>query len=127
MNSQTPAIIPIYSTRGDVECLLIYPYLYNRQGEWVGFVQPNRDVYSVIGYYVGEFSDDKRILRKRALDDDKARLKPPCPPPGRPRFPATFPLPPMMRELSHSTIDVLEEMPEKLHPLGTGEFEEDLD
>ena len=127
MTSQTPAIIPIYSTRGDVEALLVYPHLYSRSGDWIGFVQPNRDVYSVMGYYVGELSDDKRILRKRSMDEVKERLKPPPAPFGRLRSPATLPLPPMMRELPHSMIDVLEDMPELLHAVGSGELQEDLD
>ena len=127
MTSMTPAIIPIYSTRGDVEIFLVYPYLYNRQGEWVGFVQPNRDIYSVMGYYVGELSDDKRILRKRAMDEEKPRIKPPPAPASRMRSPATLPLPPMMRELPHSIIDVLEDMPERLHTLDSGELKQDLD
>jgi len=127
MTSQTPAMIPIYSTRGDVEAFLVYPHLYNRNGDWVGFVQPNREVYSVLGYYIGELSNDKRILRKRSMDEVKERIKPPPAPPGRLRSPATLPLSPMMRELPHSMIDVLEDMPELLHPVGSGELQEDLD
>jgi hypothetical protein len=126
MTSVTPAIIPIYSTRGDVEGFLVYPHLYNRQGEWIGFVQPNREVYSVLGYYIGELSPDKRILRKRSMDDEKARLKPP-PAPSRLRAPSTLPLPPMMRELPHSMVDVFEDMPELLHTMDAGEFQQDLD
>lgn len=126
MTTPTPAIIPIYTTRGDVEAFLVYPHLYNRQGEWVGFVQPNREVYSVLGYYVGELSPDKRILCKRALDEEKPRLPPPNAP-ARLRTPASIPLPPMMRELPHSIIDVLEDMPEKLHTKDSGEFTQDLD
>lgn len=127
MTTLTPAIIPIYTTRGDAEAFLVYPYLYNRQGEWVGFVQPNREVYSVLGYYIGELSNDKRIVCKRALDEAKNRLKPPPAPSTGLRLPATIPLPPMMSELPHSMIDVLEDMPERLHPLGSGEQQEDLD
>lgn len=127
MTSQTPAIIPIYSTRGDVEAFLVYPHLYNRTGDWVGFVQPNREVYSVLGYYVGELSNDKRILRKRSMDETKERIKPPPAPSNRLRSPATTPLPPMMAELPHSVIDIFEDMPELLHALGSGELQEDLD
>lgn len=127
MTSQTPAMIPIYSTRGDVETFLVYPHLYNRSGDWVGFVQPNREVYSVMGYYIGELSNDKRILRKRSMDETKSRIKPPPAPAGRLISPATLPLPPMMRELPYSMIDVLEELPELLHTVGSGELQEDLD
>jgi hypothetical protein len=127
MTSRTPAIIYIFSTRGDVEAFLVYPYLYNRQGEWIGFVQPNREVFSVLGYYVGELSDDKRILRKRSMDETRERIKPPPAPASRLRTPASMPLPPMMRELPHSMIDVFEDMPERLHTLDAGELKEDLD
>ena len=127
MTSVTPAVIPIYSTRGDVEGFLVYPLLYNRMGDWIGFVQPNREVYSVLGYYAGELSADKRILRKRSMDEVKDRIKPPPAPSGRLRIPASLPLPPMMRELPHSMIDVFEDMPELLHPLGSGEMQQDLD
>ena len=36
-NSRT-GLIPIYTTKGDAEASLAYPYLYNRNGDWVGFV-----------------------------------------------------------------------------------------
>ena len=50
-------IIPIYSSRGEVEAFLVFPYLYNRGGEWIGWVTPNREVYSVMGYYVGVLTE----------------------------------------------------------------------
>jgi hypothetical protein len=119
-------IIPIYTTRGDAEAFLAYPYLFNRSGEWIGFVTPQREVYSVLGEYVGELTRDPRIVRKRATSTLKPRLDPP-PPPGRIYPPATIPLPPMMPDLSHSLIDVLLEAPERLHTLDTGEYREDMD
>ena len=61
-------IIPIYSSRGDVEAFLVFPYLFNRNGEWIGFVTPQREVYSVFGEYVGALTNDPRIIRKRAMD-----------------------------------------------------------
>ncbi len=126
MTPPTPTVIPLYTTRGDVEAFLVYPYIYNRQGEWIGFAQPNREIYSVLGYYVGELSPDKRILRKRAIDEEKPRQLPP-PAPARLRAPSGLPLPPMMRELPHSTIDILEDLPELLHTKDSGEFTQDLD
>jgi hypothetical protein len=118
--------MPIYTTRGDAEAFLVYPYIFNRNGEWIGWVTREREVYSLLGTYVGYLSNDPRILRKRAVDDIKPRLAPP-PPPPRLRVPATTPLPRMMSELSHETIDVLEEAPELLHTVDAGEFREDLD
>ena len=41
--------------------------------------------------------------------------------------PATIPLAPMMRELTHSQIDILLDEPDRLHPLDSGEFRDDMD
>ena len=120
------AIIPVYTTGGDAGAFLVYPYLYNRNGDWIGWVTPRREVYSVLGYYVGYLTDDPRILRKRATYTLKPRLKPP-PIPTRISPPALVPLPPMMSELSHSLVDVLQDEPERLHALDSGEYREDLD
>ncbi|MFZ5908543.1 MAG: hypothetical protein ACOYYU_00830 [Chloroflexota bacterium] len=126
MDSSARKLIPIYTSRGDAEAFLLYPHLFNRLGEWIGFVTPKREIYSVLGYYVGYLTDDRRILRKRATSTLKPRLQPP-PSPGKVYPPATVPLPPMMRELTHSQVDVLLDEPERLHPLDSGEFREDLD
>ena len=126
MNNSQPTIIPIYTTRGDAEAFLVYPYIYNRTGDWIGFVTPKREVYSVIGDYVGTFTNDPRIVRKRSTSSLKPRLKPP-PRPKRIYPPATIPLPPMMPELNHSVIDVLLDMPERLHTLDAGDNRQDMD
>ena len=118
-------VIPIYTTKGDAEAFLVYPYIYNRLGEWVGWVTPERDVFSVLGYYVGWLSNEPRILRKRAMDS-KPRENP-IKAPIKVYPPATIPLAPMMRELSYDTIDVLLEEPERLHPPDSGELREDMD
>ncbi|KAF0107137.1 MAG: hypothetical protein FD146_1978 [Anaerolineaceae bacterium] len=121
-----PAIIPIYTSKGEAEAFLAYPFLYNRSGEWIGWITPKREVYSVLGYYVGSLTNDPRILRKRVTSSLKPRLDPP-PPPPKVYPPATIPLAPMMSELTYSTMDVLLEEPELLHTLDVGEFKEDLD
>ncbi len=118
-------LIPVYTTRGDVEAFLRYPYLYNRLGEWIGWVTPERDVYSVLGHYVGWLDKGPRILRKRGRDPKPRRTPPPAPPRIRP--PAHAPLPPMMSELGYETIDVLEEEPERLHTLDMGDLRPDMD
>jgi len=125
MNAQK-TIIPIYTTKGDAEAFLAYPYLFNRLGEWIGFVTPQREVYSVLGYYVGYLSEDRRILRKRATSTLKPRKTPP-PPPPKLRPPATVPLAPMMKEVTYSVLDVLLEEPERLHPPDAGELRQDMD
>jgi hypothetical protein len=119
-------LIPIYTTSGDLGAYLLYPYLYNSQGEWIGFVKPNRDVYSVLGHYVGILSKDPRILRKRSYDFSKPRIEPPAPQP-RITVPATVPLAPMMAELSYTMIDVLEDEPERLSTIDFDELREDMD
>ena len=119
-------IIPIYTTRGDPEAFLAYPYLFNRLGEWIGWVSPSRDVYSVIGLYVGELTAEPRIIRKRITATLKSRKSPP-PPPPRISVPATIPLAPMMGELRFGTEDVLLEEPERLHTIDSGEMRKDLD
>lgn len=109
--SQKP--IPIYTTSGDTGGYLIFPYVYNQIGDWIGWVTTDGQVYSVYGRYVGWINKDNRILRRRADDFQRPDKTPPQAPP---RFlpPATVPLPPMMAELKYETVDVLEDMPELL-------------
>ena len=124
-NSKKRAI-PVYTTPGDWSALLLFPYLFNTIGEWIGYVNSNREVYDVDGVYVGWLSKEPRILRKRIIEDELARIDIPDTP-ERIRPPATVPLPPMMAELPFEIIDVLDEEPERLHTTDTGEFKEDMD
>jgi hypothetical protein len=128
MTTQTPQhrIIPIYTSRGEAEAFLVFPYIFNRSGEWVGWATPQREIYSVLGYYVGTLTNDARIVRKRSEDEMRPRLKPP-PKPGKIATPASIPLAPMMSDLTHSSIDVLQDEPERLHALDSGEFRQDID
>lgn len=119
-------LIPIFTTKGDAEAFLAYPYLFNRNGDWIGFVTRNREVYSVLGEYVGMLTNDPRIVRKRATSTLRPRLTPPAKPP-KIYPPATVPLAPMMAELSHSVIDVLIDAPERLHTVDSGESRQDMD
>ncbi len=118
-------IIPVYSTRGDAEAFLIYPHLFNRSGEWVGFVTPQREVYSVLGYFVGRLTNDPRILRKRT-HEDRPRISPPARPQPI-RTPNTVPLARMMSDVPFDSLDVLQDAPELLHPIGSGEMMQDMD
>jgi len=124
--TQQIRLIPIYTSKGDAEAFLQYPYLFNLTGDWIGFVTPIREVYSVRGEYVGMLTNDPRIISKRATSTLRPRLKPP-PVPPKVRAPATIPLAPLMSDLSHSLIDVLLDTPEKLHSSDSGEFREDMD
>ena len=119
-------LIPIYDSKGDADAFLEYPYLFNRNGDWVGFVTNRRDVYSVLGHYVGYLTNEPRILRKRATSTLRSPAGIP-PHPGKVYPPATIPLAPLMRELNGSTIDVLLEEPERLHAVDAGELREDLE
>ena len=119
-------IIPIYSSRGEVEAFLVFPYLFNRSGEWIGYVTPQREVYSVMGFYVGSLTSDPRIVRKRSENDLRPHLRV-TPPPGRLNIPANLPLAPLMSDLPHSLVDVFVEEPERLHTIDSGELREDMD
>jgi hypothetical protein len=120
------SVIPIYTSRGDAEAFLVFPYLYNRLGEWIGWVTVERQVYSVLGFYVGDLTADPRIIRKRVTSTFKPPKTPPdCPP--RLAVPATIPLAPLMADLLFGVIDVLLEEPERLHTMDAGELRKDLD
>lgn len=119
-------IIPIYASNGEAEAFLVFPYLFNRSGEWIGFVTPKREVYSVMGIFVGTLTNDPRITRKRSEGEDSPHLKPP-PRPKRITTPSSVPLAPLMGDLPLSLIDVLQEQPDRLHTLDSGELREDMD
>jgi hypothetical protein len=121
-DSQKP--VPIYTTTGETGGYLLYPYIFNAIGDWIGWVTRNNQVYSVYGRYVGWLNKDNRILRRRAEDFQKPDLTPPPPPP---RFlpPATVPLPPLMAEIKFETVDVLDEMPELMPRLDDFSFDDD--
>jgi hypothetical protein len=79
MSSQPQrAIVPIYTSRGDAEAFLSYPYLHNRLGEWIGWVTADSQVYSVLGIYVGELTAEPRIIRKRLTASLKTAQDPTC-------------------------------------------------
>ena len=120
------AVVPIYTSRGDAEAFLCYPYLHNRLGEWIGWVTADRQVYSVLGFYVGELTAEPRIIRKRITASLKPRKIPP-PAPARLNLPATIPLAPLMGDLRFGVLDILQDEPERLHALDTGEERQDID
>ena len=126
MSQNQQRIIPVFASNGEAEAFLVFPYLFNRSGEWIGWVTPKREVYSVMGNYVGTLTNDPRITRKRAEDETRSRLQPP-PKPGGIAAPASVPLAPMMSDLPHSLIDVLLDDPDRLHTLDGGELREDMD
>lgn len=119
-------IIAIFTTRGDVGGFLSYPYIFNRDGEWIGWVNEQKQVYSVHGHYVGWLSSDPRILRKQS----SGYLKPIHDPPPHPNHlspPASLPLAPMMAELPIGVNDVLGERPELMPAVDFGDLRDDMD
>jgi hypothetical protein len=121
-----PAPMIIYTSRGDWGAFLVYPYLYNPIGEWIGWANSKREVFNLDGAFIGSISNDQRILRKRVLD--KPPPKHPLPKlPEKHRIPASIPLPPQMAELPFDMIDILEDMPDLLHTMDAGEFKPDVD
>lgn len=117
----------IYTSRGDWAGMLVGNYLYNTNGEWVGYLTRAGNVFSVLGKYVGWLSKDFRILRKKV----QGETVPAGPPPPRPalkvRVPATAPLASLMAELPFGTFDVLAEEPERLHTLDDDRDAPDMD
>jgi hypothetical protein len=102
---------PIY--RSDGEWIAVYSkgFLFNVDGECLGFVR-GREVYDMGGHYLGFFSDDRRLLRQKR-PPAKPRQQPP-PPPPRPRIPSSMPLSPMLSVLPYGYIDLFEEFPDRL-------------
>jgi len=127
MNNQPRRyIVPVYNSHGDPEAYLDYPYLHNKMGEWIGWVTADRQVYSVLGFYVGEMTAEPRIVRRRLTASLRARKIPP-PPPARLLVPPSIPLPPMLPDLKFGLSDVLLEQPELLHTLDSGDARQDAD
>jgi hypothetical protein len=121
-----PAPMLIFTSRGDLGAFLIYPHLFNPTGEWIGWATSKKEIYNLDGSFVGMISPDNRILRKRIMDDQPPK-KPLPDPPQKPRLPASIPLPPRMAELPFDQIDVLEDMPDLLHTMDSGEFKPDVE
>lgn len=119
--------MPIYTTRGDLEAFLYYPYLYNREGEWIGWISADREVYSVHGHYVGWVAVGPRILRKMAEGFSRQRDDIPSPDLRSIAPPAQVPLAPMMPELTFGVIDVLQDAPDLLPSVDFGELRQDLE
>lgn len=110
-------LVPLFSSKGEWFGLFFDGQLYNPFGEWIGWVAPGTNqVYSVVGEFVGWLSSDGRVLRKRSTDHLTPRRQPP-PRPPKITAPASVPLAPMMADLRYDTIDVFDEMPDRLHSL----------
>ena len=91
----------------------------------IGWVTPDRLVFSVLGHYVGELTKDPRILRRRERESAQPRRVPPTAPESI-RPPVRSPLPPTMPEVPINMIDILEEAPELLTTVGFGDLVDDM-
>lgn len=103
---------PIYRTDGAWVAVFTGGHVFTTEGDWVGFVV-GREVFDTQGEYLGFLSDDRRLLRKRMVNETPSRKEVP-PAPERPRLPANMPLAPLMRELPFHIIDVFEEYADEL-------------
>jgi hypothetical protein len=121
-----PAPMIIFTSRGDWGAFLVYPYLFNPTGEWIGWATSKKEIFNLDGSYVGTISPDQRILRKKSLETIPPKRARPAVPP-KPRIPASIPLPPQMAELSYDFMDVLDDMPDLLHTMDSGEFKPDVE
>ena len=121
------ALVPIYTTTGDIGAYLVYPYIFSYEGEWIGLISPERYIYSTHGNYVGWLGEGPRILRKMegGYTHPKVDIIPPFT--LRINTPAMSPLAPMMSEMTFGEIDVLEDRPDLLPPVDFGELREDMD
>lgn len=118
-------LIPIYTTRGDVGAFLSFPYIFSITGDWIGWVTPDQNVYSVYGQWIGLMTRDLRIIRNRDGRLQEQRRVPPLPPEPI-RVPVNLPLAPQMGEIATQMMDVLDEAPELLPAMDTGEMHEDI-
>jgi hypothetical protein len=121
-----PAPMILFTSRGDWGAFLLYPYLFNPIGEWIGWANSKKEIFNLDGTYVGNISSDQRILRKRVMETQPPK-KPVPAAPSKPRIPAAIPLPPQMAELPFDHIDILEDMPDLLHTMDSGEFKPDVE
>ena len=107
--------------------MLVDGYLYNPQGEWIGWVEHDGGAYSVAGEYAGQLTRDFRVLRPRGRPAAPLRGRHQA---ARPlehrRMPATVPLPPLMGDTGFENLDVFEEAPERLHTLDADPAAKDI-
>lgn len=109
--------IPLYTTRGDWAALLVDGYLFNPQGEWIGWVEGDGRVFSVVGLFVGTLTRDGRIMRPRSANDATGERRHPPAPPARPSVPSRVPLAPLMGDVPFDMVEVLNDEPDLLHTL----------
>lgn len=119
-------MVPIFTTHGDIGAILVQPYIFSLSGEWIGWIDLERTVYSVHGHYVGSLTSDPRIIRRRESGYGRDRHAVPEPP-ERIRPLAHFPLAPQLPELPTFMVDVLEDYPELMPSIDFGDLRDDMD
>jgi hypothetical protein len=126
MTTET-TLVPIFTTVGDVGAFLAYPYIFNCEGDWIGWISQDRYVYSTHGHFVGWLASGPRILRKLADGYNRPRIEIIPPFTVKIRPPSASPLAPMMAELTFGELDVLLDRPDLLPPVDFGELRDDMD
>lgn len=119
--SNPQPFVAIYTSDGEAAAFLVYPYIYNRHGDYIGWITRNKQVYSVEGHYVGWLSEERRILRKQSTARIKPRLTPP-PPPIAPGYSFSAASIGKMSELKPGVFDVLLDAPELLSPVQSNDL-----
>lgn len=129
MAAKTSAtIVPLFTSHGDFAAMVRYPYIYNAEGDWIGYVSEAAEVFNLERDYVGWISEDRRVLRRPSMGARTRPLRPgDAPPPGKLQRPAVVPLPPQMAVYSQDVVDVLEQVPCPLHTEDAGEMRPDLE
>lgn len=102
--------IYVFDTFGEWQATRFGDFIYDLTGTWVAWLE-GEEVFSTDGEYIGNFSRDQRILRKRAAPLRSLRTDIPAEP-DKPDMPARAPLPPMFAGLSYDTVDILDEDPQ---------------
>ena len=114
---------PIYTSHGEWVAMLVGRYIYSREGDWIGWVDAESQVFSVHGDYAGWLSRDFRVLRRRDTTPLVARREAP-PRPPKLEMPLTAPLAPLMAELTYDTVDLFEEAAHRLDPFDMDQVED---
>jgi hypothetical protein len=99
----------VFDSRGEWHATILNSCLWDARGEYVGFVrEPNKDVYTVYGEWVGNLLPDGRIVRRRVLEKQPLLSIRKLAPRRPNNLPPRAPLPPLTAELGYHYVDVLE-------------------
>lgn len=99
----------VFDTHGEWHATVLNNCLWDARGEYIGFVRgQNHDVYTAFGEWIGNLSQDGRVVRRRVSDRQTVLRVRKLAPPKPKNLPPRAPLPPMTGDLGYHYIDVLE-------------------